>query len=90
MTKSLNGSTPLASQESALKFQEAKGYELQTIAPDPASPPFNVATLKQLPTGNVPAALHLTAAALPAGKTAFWTGQMYSDGQMKATFAYRD
>jgi hypothetical protein len=91
MTKSTDGSKSLADQESAIGFQEAKGYEMTDLKPDTGSPPWNIATFNQLPAGEVPDDLHLAedGTPTPGGVNVFWKGSMYIAGAVKPAFAYR-
>jgi hypothetical protein len=90
MTDTLDGSTTLADQESAIQFREAKGYRLKTLASDSENPPSNNATFDQLPIGERPNRLHLTVDALPSGKTSVWDGKIYVEGVLTDAKAYRD
>jgi len=88
MNETIDGNQPLADQESAIQFKEAKGYELTALAADEDNPPMNVAEFKRLPGGR-PKRIHLTQDPLPPGEQEVWAGRIYVEGTMSDVVAYR-
>ncbi|MEK7674967.1 MAG: hypothetical protein AAB676_03915 [Verrucomicrobiota bacterium] len=89
MSETIDGSQPLADQESAIQFKEAKGYELTALAADETDPPMNTAEFKRLPIGQLPKRIHLTQGPVPAGGKRVWSGNIYIDGNASDALAYR-
>lgn len=89
MTETIDGSQTLADQQSAIQFNEAKGYALTALAADKDNPPINNADFDELPIGNHPKRIHLTDRPLPTGKTQVCAGNIYVNGDLADVIAYR-
>jgi hypothetical protein len=89
MSDTIDGTLPLADQESGIRFKEGKGYELTALAKGASDPPTNTAEFKRLPLGERPVRIHLVEGGVPDGETEVWTGRIYIEGKVRQAAAYR-
>lgn len=83
---SLDGNMLLADQESAIRFVEAKGFEMLNIKKSIDGSITNIVMFRKLPIGMV---LTKICFSLTAGHLPDWRGDIYVDGQVVCVEAKR-
>ncbi len=88
MPEYLDGNTPLADQESAIQFKEAKGFELVSLKASEDQGPANEVEFKRLPIGHRPKRIKLIEGE-STEEGVVWSGEIYVEGSKQKAYAKR-